>query len=123
MVQTAVGGNAVAPGSFTKQLEMAATPMDTAELILNRVPWVLLTAWPQQQGLGSFSGRGEKKTCNYGHQQVPGGLKLSPACLLPKDVFCLLKGTMIPCQHFESYPGLSLIFRHGKNLWELAISS
>lgn len=59
-MRAAVGESAAAPGSFTKELEAAATPMDAAELIFNHPPWVLLTAWPQQQGSGNLPGRRRK---------------------------------------------------------------
>lgn len=73
----------VAPGSFTKQLEMASTPVDT---MTQHPPWLLLRVWPQQQGLGSLPQRGERKSCSCSHQEAPGlcSLNLSPMCLLSK---------------------------------------
>lgn len=59
-VQAAVGESVAAPGLFTAEAEVAATPVDTADLIFNHPPWVLLAVWPQQQGLGSLPGRAEK---------------------------------------------------------------
>ena len=99
MVQAAVGESVATPGLFAGQLEVAATPMDTAEPIFNHPPRVLLTAWPQQKALGSLPGRQEKEPCNCGHWEVPGlgHLKLSPVCLLSKGAFSFLKGIMVPC--------------------------